>query len=56
WDVKLVLRREEVPAARLDGRCRLGWTSWLGERAGATDADDLILNAFGYVTNGAKII
>ena len=28
FDVQLVLRREEVPRARLDGNCRLGWNSW----------------------------
>lgn len=49
WEVKLVLRREEVPPVRLDGHSRLGWTTWLGERSGQADADDLILDAFGYV-------
>jgi type VI secretion system protein ImpH len=43
WDVQLVLRREEVPAARLDGATRLGWTSWLTTRARRHDAGDLVL-------------
>jgi type VI secretion system protein ImpH len=49
WDVKLILKREEVPAARLNGNSRLGWTTWLGERVCGKDADDLVLNAFNYV-------
>jgi type VI secretion system protein ImpH len=49
WDVRLILKREEVPAVRLDGNSRLGWTTWLGERVSEEDADDLVLNAFGYV-------
>lgn len=40
--VNLVLRAEEVPAARLAGGARLGWTSWMGSsrprRAPARDA------------------
>jgi hypothetical protein len=27
----------------------LGWTTWLGERTDDTDANDLILDAFGWV-------
>jgi type VI secretion system protein ImpH len=49
WDVRLVLKREQVAATRLDGTSRLGWTTWLGERVSEKDADDLVLNAFGYV-------
>lgn len=43
WDVRLVLRREEVPSATLGGTTRLGWTTWLGTRTRAGDADDLVL-------------
>jgi type VI secretion system protein ImpH len=44
WDVQLVLRREEVPALRLDGKARLGWTSWLATPERSQDAGDLVLN------------
>lgn len=44
WDARLVLRREEVPAARLDGAARLGWTSWLWTGHRARDAGDLVLD------------
>lgn len=43
WDVHLILQREETPATRLNGHFHLGWTSWLGKRESAGDADDLIL-------------
>jgi type VI secretion system protein ImpH len=44
FDVQLVLTREEVPAACLDGATRLGWTSWLGTEKRQRDADDLVLH------------
>jgi len=45
WDLQLVLRREEVPAAALAGSTRLGWSSWSNPEALQTDADDLKLEA-----------
>lgn len=44
WDARLVLRREEVPAARLDGTTRLGWTSWLWTARRERDAGDVVLD------------
>jgi type VI secretion system protein ImpH len=44
WDVQLVLAHNEVPASRLGGGQRLGWTTWLGKRPLAQDADDLALD------------
>jgi type VI secretion system protein ImpH len=41
WDVRLLLRKSEVPRLALGTSGRLGWTTWLGERRAATDADDL---------------
>lgn len=48
WDANLVLKRDEVPALRLGEDLRLGWTTWLGQRATATDAADLRLNPVAY--------
>ncbi len=45
FDVRLLLARQEVPAARLDGATRLGWTSWLAAPAREHDAGDLVLRA-----------
>ncbi|GMV31534.1 MAG: hypothetical protein AMXMBFR59_36590 [Rhodanobacteraceae bacterium] len=43
WDVRLVLRRADVPQARLGGDTRLGWTTWLG-RGRPRDREDLVLD------------
>lgn len=43
WDLRLSLRRAEVPAATLGGRGRLGWGTWLGRRRDTSDADSLTL-------------
>jgi type VI secretion system protein ImpH len=43
WDVQLVLSRDEVPGILLGREGQLGWTTWLGARRAATDADDLTL-------------
>jgi type VI secretion system protein ImpH len=47
WDVRLILRRDQVPALRLDGRGQLGWTTWLVSSPPAHHPEDLILNARG---------
>jgi type VI secretion system protein ImpH len=49
WDVRLVLRRAEVPDLTLDGARQLGWTTWLGRRRSAGDADDLCVDAERFV-------
>ena len=46
WDLKLILKREEVPCMRLDNRSRLGWTTWLGNRGLENDAEDFVFNPF----------
>ncbi|MBH9577734.1 type VI secretion system baseplate subunit TssG [Inhella proteolytica] len=45
WELQLVLRASDAPAARLappgaQGGQGLGWTQWLGRRAPGRDADD----------------
>jgi len=50
----LVLRQPEVPAMRLGGGCRLGWSTWLGQRPGEDDPDDLIFNAVAFVIRATK--
>ena len=45
WDVRLHLRRDEVPALTLGRAGQLGWTTWLGHRRSTTDAADLLLDA-----------
>jgi type VI secretion system protein ImpH len=50
FDLLFVLRREEVPAARLGGRARLGWTAWLASSRRARDAEDLVLDGLDHGT------
>jgi type VI secretion system protein ImpH len=45
WDVRLLLKREQVPALTLGAGRRLGWTTWLGKRLRESPADDLCLDA-----------
>jgi type VI secretion system protein ImpH len=54
WDVRLILKREAVPPLRLDNRSRLGWTTWLGNRSANSDADDLMVNVFDFITQPTK--
>lgn len=44
WDVRLVLKRDQVPRARLGRSEQLGWTTWGGAHPAARDADELILD------------
>jgi type VI secretion system protein ImpH len=45
WDVRLQLKKDDVPPLRLGAGRRLGWTTWLGRRHAETDANDLCLHA-----------
>ena len=49
WDVRLHLKKAEVPALKLGVQGKLGWTTWLGTRASNTDAADLYLNGETFV-------
>jgi type VI secretion system protein ImpH len=54
WDVRLALKKEQVPAARLGRFTRLGWTTWLGRRRSDAPADDLCLDAEAFVAAGVR--
>jgi len=44
WDIRLVLRHDEIPSLRLGADTgMLGWTTWLGRLAPGEDRGDLIL-------------
>lgn len=43
WDLRLVLKRSEVPPLVLGSGVRLGWTTWLGKIESAQDRGDLVL-------------
>lgn len=44
WDVRLTLRKEEVPKMCLGRQGQLGWTTWVISRQPDRDASDLILD------------
>jgi type VI secretion system protein ImpH len=44
WDVRLILKHDQVPPLTLNGTRRLGWTTWVGARRTSRDADDLCLH------------
>lgn len=44
WDVRLVIRKVEVPRTRLGRSGRLGWTTWLGRPRTAADQGNLTLH------------
>lgn len=54
WDVQLILKRSEVPASRLGGAQRLGWSTWLGTRGAQEDADELSLDAEAVLSRVAR--
>jgi type VI secretion system protein ImpH len=54
WDLKLILKRGDVPAMRLSSSSRLGWTTWLGKKPPAGDADDLVIDAFAFITRTSQ--
>lgn len=43
WDVRLVLKKDEVPLLWLGNRAYLGWTTWLGSRRTDEDAGELVV-------------
>jgi type VI secretion system protein ImpH len=44
WDVQLILKKEEVPAAQLGKSGLLGWSTWTKSKPMPRDADNLILD------------
>ena len=42
WEIRLLLRADEVPAASLRGRGRLGYSAWLGLQPKAEPRGDLV--------------
>lgn len=49
WDVRLHLKRDQMPALKLGVSGQLGWTTWLGRRRGRSDAADLVLDGETFV-------
>ena len=54
WDVRLLLKHDEVPSLSLGAGQRLGWTTWLGRRRTDAPADDVCLDAEALVAKGVR--
>jgi len=54
WDLQLLLDRRDVPALRLAGGQRLGWTTWLGHPSEQSAADSLVLDAEAFARRGER--
>jgi type VI secretion system protein ImpH len=44
WDVRLILKQEEVPALRLGSGVRLGWSTWPMSKPPQRNPDQLLIN------------
>ena len=44
WDVRLILKKEEMPLLKLGGPTRMGWTTWLTSAAPKRNLDQLLIN------------
>ncbi|MES2259284.1 MAG: type VI secretion system baseplate subunit TssG [Pseudomonadota bacterium] len=44
WDVRLILKKEEIPALRLGGGTRLGWSTWPTSVPAIRNPDQLLIN------------
>jgi type VI secretion system protein ImpH len=44
WDVRLILKKEEMPPLRLGGATRVGWSTWLASAAPTHDPGHMLIN------------
>jgi type VI secretion system protein ImpH len=44
WDVRLVLKKEQLPPLRLGGATRMGWSTWLASAKPLRDLDQMVIN------------
>lgn len=44
WDIRLILKKKEVPKLTLGGKTPLGWTTWLDSQAPRQGDGELLLN------------
>ncbi|MES2740888.1 MAG: type VI secretion system baseplate subunit TssG [Pseudomonadota bacterium] len=43
WDVRLILKKEELPPFRLGGATRVGWSTWLASAAPLRDPSQMVI-------------
>lgn len=44
WDVRLILKKEQMPPLRLGGATRVGWSTWLASAAPRADGGQMVIS------------
>jgi type VI secretion system protein ImpH len=44
WDVRLILKKEQMPPLRLGGATRIGWSTWLASAPAQRDPPPMLIN------------
>jgi type VI secretion system protein ImpH len=44
WDVRVILKKEEMPPLRLGGATRMGWSTWLASAKPTRNPDQMLIN------------
>ena len=52
WDMKLILKRAEIPTFKLDGSKSLGWISWLHSDNRTRECEETIINYTSIINSG----
>jgi len=52
WDLKLLLKRDQIPMFALDGTNKFGWTSWLHSDGRKKEYEETIINYTSIIKSG----
>jgi len=52
WDLKLLLKRDQIPSFSLDGTNKFGWTSWLHSDGRQKEYEETIINYTSIIKSG----
>ena len=53
WDVRLILKKEQVPPLRLGGATRVGWDTWLASATPRRDPDQMLIHP-GFIESSTR--
>lgn len=52
WDIKLLLKKDQIPIAKLGGTTKFGWTSWLYSDNRQNDYEETVINHTSIINSG----
>ena len=52
WDLKLLLKKDQIPTVKLDGTNKFGWTSWLHSDNRQNECEETIINYASIINSG----